>query len=651
MRLRRNELNTFLAMQVIVVGAFALSYGRMSVDSAVRLREAVIGEAVYPVVGLTREEPLRIEPLYDDPDVVSDEELAMALWKIRPKFEKKHRRPNHVEHALRAWGQDATFPDPEVMSGTEMRDLLLNHEVYAASWEDEGGPLLSDRPLCIDVRWGSDRSISIHHDHCLACLSEAGVSLNQAVVSPFRRDATFAYLLQEAVRDLQQDERETEWSAQTLALWLPPVKRWRNYNGRVLSFDLLAKRLVRSHKRIGVCLGLHRVYSLMVMLRVDDEYDILSDPVSQQAYAFLENVRDLISASQHEDGRWPSNWHEGADALKKPSGDPAHYDAIATGHLLEWLSIAPKELHPPREDIVRAAKWAIKDISQREQEQIRLYYTFYSHVGNTLAFWRKTTPSEFWQRWRETHAFEHDEEWLAPIEARYMDTPSEPSKKTDPAPSPSARPATEDQDTTTDDQKAAVPANEEIALEGFCPVSIVDAQKWARGKAIQEVKYDGKTYRLAGTNEKATFESNAEKYAPVLRGDCVVCYLEKGERVGGSLRSAATHQGRLYLFASPEDKQKFLNDPAAYVDADLAIDGDCPVCRKDLDRSVTGKQEIATTYRGLRYRFASNEFREKFLADPAAYAMASDGAEPNLTNTPATDELGAGMSNQSQEAS
>ena len=636
MRLRRNELNSFLAVQVIVIGAFALSYGRMSVDSAIRLREAVIGEAVYPFVPLTREEPLRIDPLYDDPNVVSDDELAMALWKIRPKFEEKHRRPNHVEHALRAWGQDAKFQDPEVLSGPEMRDLLLNHEVYAASWEDEGGPLLADRPMGIDVRWGSDISISIHHDHCLACLSEAGVSLNQAVVSPFRRDATFAYLLQEAVRDLQQDERETEWSAQTFALWLPPVKRWRNYNGRVLSFDLLAKRLVRSHKQIGVCLGLHRVYSLMVMLRVDDEHDILSDPVRQQAYAYLESVRDLICESQHEDGRWPSNWYEGADALKKPSGDPPHFDAIATGHHLEWLSIAPKELHPPREDIVRAAKWAIKDISQKEQEQIRLYYTFYSHVGNTLAFWRKTTPPDFWQRWRETHAFERDEEWLAAVEARYVDTPSEPSKETNPAAPSSEGPAKKDQDKTTHEQDATVRPVEEIALEGFCPVSIVDARKWVRGKATQEVKYDGRTYRLAGANEKATFESNAEKYGLVLRGDCVVCYLEKGERVGGSLRSAATHRGRLYLFSSQADKQKFLNDPSAYADADLAFDGHCPVCRKELDRPVAGKREITTIYRGLRYRFASNEFREKFLADPAVYAMASDEPEPG-SGTPATD--------------
>ena len=33
-------------------------------------------------------------------------------------------------------------------------------------------------------------------------------------------------------------------------------------------------------------------------------------------------------------------------------------------------------------------------------------YTFFSHVGNSLAMWRKTTPSKFWKEWEKTHPFE-----------------------------------------------------------------------------------------------------------------------------------------------------------------------------------------------------------------------------------------------------
>ena len=35
------------------------------------------------------------------------------------------------------------------------------------------------------------------------------------------------------------------------------------------------------------------------------------------------------------------------------------------------------------------------DITQR--------YTFFSHVGNALALWRKTHPADFWMKWEADH--------------------------------------------------------------------------------------------------------------------------------------------------------------------------------------------------------------------------------------------------------
>ena len=70
--------------------------------------------------------------MYDDPQVVSDRELAAVLAKVRPKFPPKERRPNFVEHALRTWGVDATFSDPDVMSGIEMPLRALRSQVASA---------------------------------------------------------------------------------------------------------------------------------------------------------------------------------------------------------------------------------------------------------------------------------------------------------------------------------------------------------------------------------------------------------------------------------------------------------------------------------------------------------------------------------------
>ncbi|MCA9084747.1 MAG: hypothetical protein KDA81_11855, partial [Planctomycetaceae bacterium] len=171
-------------------------------------------------------------------------------------------------------------------------------------------------------------------------------------------------------------------------------------------FDFLTDRLIESHRRRGVCLGTHRIYSLMALVRLNDEFGggLISDETKQDIMEFLAGARDLIVASQDEDGSWPPNWYDGAEALAKadPSA-PFHRRVISTGHHLEWLAIAPEELHPPRVSILRAAKWMIQNTLETPQETIDANYTYYSHVGNALALWRKTSPPEFWTKWRTSH--------------------------------------------------------------------------------------------------------------------------------------------------------------------------------------------------------------------------------------------------------
>jgi hypothetical protein len=159
---------------------------------------------------------------------------------------------------------------------------------------------------------------------------------------------------------------------------------------------MLAHRLLRGDKRFGVCSGTHRVYSLAVLLRLDAEFDILSDSVSEEILAHLKTVRTNLIESQFADGHWPSNWELGAAAVAHPIDDPLRKQVISTGHHLEWLAIAPQELHPPREQIRKAARWAIDTTISRTPAQILDHYTFYSHIGGALCLWRKTRPADFW---------------------------------------------------------------------------------------------------------------------------------------------------------------------------------------------------------------------------------------------------------------
>lgn len=394
-RFWRSLVLTQLASAVLLLTSLAWAYSPVA-----PLRQASSPVLTAPEVPVPpRTEPLFIAPLYDDPEVVSDEELALVLKKVQPRFPQKALKPNYVEHALRAWTIHAKFKDPDVMSGEQMKEFLTNHGQFLASWGEKIEPILEDRQTGVAIRWGKEQCASVHHDHWLASLTEAGVSLHEPVFLPGGKQRNIGDVLRQSMLDFRVDEIEVEWSAMAFGLWLAPQREWVNNQGRQINFDLLAERLVRGHQRFGVCTGTHRVYSLMLLIRLDDEYHILSPAGREVAWKHLEFIRDQITVSQFEDGHWPSNWSDGALALKEPVEDELYKKVIATGHHLEWLAIAPKELHPPREQILKAADWVISTTTSQTPEQILGTYTFFSHVGNALALWRNTRPNIFFEAW------------------------------------------------------------------------------------------------------------------------------------------------------------------------------------------------------------------------------------------------------------
>jgi hypothetical protein len=405
MRRRPIPLNGAIAVQLVVLFGFAISWFLLPAPSRATTERLTAVDSSRTAADITRRAPLVIESLYDDPEVVSNQELAAVLKQLRPKFSPQELKPNHVEHALRTWGVAATFPDPEVLSGVALRDVLIDHASFLRSWNSEIPPLLEDRPAGVAIRFDREPGGSVHHDHWLASLTEAGIALDEPVFAPARRNMTVNDVLQESLRDFRLDERETEWSALAFGLWLPPTRTWTTSTGREISFDRIGRRLIRGHQRFGVCSGTHRVYSLAVLLRLDEEFDILSDDLNREIVSHLQYVRDLISVSQNAEGYWPSNWSAGAAAVENPIEELEYKRVIATGHHLEWLAIAPKELHPPREQILKAADWVIQTTVGHSEEDIRGQYTFYSHVANALSLWRGTRPAEFWRSWRVSHPF------------------------------------------------------------------------------------------------------------------------------------------------------------------------------------------------------------------------------------------------------
>jgi YHS domain-containing protein len=158
------------------------------------------------------------------------------------------------------------------------------------------------------------------------------------------------------------------------------------------------------------------------------------------------------------------------------------------------------------------------------------------------------------------------------------------------------------------------------AMAGYCPVTIRTQNIWRRGKVKFKYTFDGNVYFLAGSEELAAFQANPVFYAPVLGGDSVVSLATHYERVAGSVFHAFIYKDRLYLFVDEEERDIFRANPALFDHADLAAKGICLVSRVDDKQEIVGVTEFETLYRGKRYRFASRDYLEKFVANPKLYA-------------------------------
>jgi YHS domain-containing protein len=146
-------------------------------------------------------------------------------------------------------------------------------------------------------------------------------------------------------------------------------------------------------------------------------------------------------------------------------------------------------------------------------------------------------------------------------------------------------------------------------------------RKWVAGDPAHQGVYDGRTYRFANQQGKRMFQADPAKYVPALGGDCVVALVKNGKRVPGNIRHASFHDGRLFLFSNADAHKMFRAEPATYANSDLAYGGNCVVCRVGMQQVVPGKLELAVVHKGFRYLFASADQRNEFLANPAKYEM------------------------------
>lgn len=353
-----------------------------------------------PELPALRATPRFVRPMFNDPRVISDDQLTAVLNKLHPRFQEHPPKLNNIDHGLRMWGVRATFAD-EAYSGEAMRNMLLNHQQFTKTWGPSAPALLEHTPLGIQVRTQEGKSTVSHEDHLLGTLAECGVPLSAPVVTA-QGPGRVQDLLLHALRSFRLNQQEYEWTTLATAFYLNNAAGWHSREGQFIDFNQLADRLMRQDQPQGVCYGQHRIYTLTMLLRIDQQMrnqehqpGLVTDTTRASIHDYLAGMTSRLCETQSQNGYWDGNWPDTSVAVPDPTTDERSRRILATGHALEWWAMAPESLHPPRETIVRAAQWLSVTIEGMDERAIEANFTFLTHAGRSLALWRGVFPQEF----------------------------------------------------------------------------------------------------------------------------------------------------------------------------------------------------------------------------------------------------------------
>lgn len=355
----------------------------------------IAGGQAQITVQLPRNEPLVIGPRYDDPRVVTDEQLAAVLDRVNPPVQTVN--TNNFVHALRLWGANADFGDSKTPTGRELRDYFLDDATFRRFAGEAAPPLFYRGMNGIEVRSFNDRvtdreTSSYHADDLLATLAESGVPLD-ATLRMRDGEAKVSDLLESSLRRFHLDQLEYEWTAIAYARYVFPQPEWRNRYGQRIDIDLLADEILGHPPGLGPCNGLHRLEALAVLYRADEQSPSLSKRTKLKILTHMKQVSMLLANAQSSEGYWSREWPQGK-ASKNPS---LHDQLLVTGHHLEWLALAPEEVQPPRETIVRAGQWLACTLVEMDEKQLLEAYGPYTHAARALCLWRSKEPLAAWR--------------------------------------------------------------------------------------------------------------------------------------------------------------------------------------------------------------------------------------------------------------
>ncbi len=248
-------------------------------------------------------------------------------------------------------------------------EINLDFSMFQTSWRG------------LELRQSSDGERIEHRDQLLSALARMGVSLDCEIRDPNSSAsgrnasaATVRDLLRVSVAEFHLNQLELAWTANALALYLPPQRTWENRLGEEYDFDMLVEQLMARPLTSESCAGIHIADCLTTVFLVDREYKILLSETRVRLKAFLLGKVKEAVGSQLPDGAWPVAW--ATTGFYAPGEVPQIDSATETqkmlvvSHLLEWFNRLPEGLRPPLTTFRRAVGWAVKRMRTMKRQEI-----------------------------------------------------------------------------------------------------------------------------------------------------------------------------------------------------------------------------------------------------------------------------------------
>ena len=104
-----------------------------------------------------------------------------------------------------------------------------------------------------------------------------------------------------------------------------------------------------------------------------------------------------------------------------------------------------------------------------------------------------------------------------------------------------------------------------LALDGNCPVTLMERKRWAVGHPTFGAVHRGRTYLFLGPQERDKFLVEPDRFSPVLSGLDPVMVLENHQSVPGKREFGVFGaDGKIYLFANSTTRDRFEQNEQHY---------------------------------------------------------------------------------------